>query len=211
MKYTEPLDRLSYSLGLSIAGSLLSSGIADINVQAFAAAVTAAYAGTTPDIAPDEAERIIQEHLRGIQAQQGAAAKAAGEKFLADNAKQEGVTTLPSGLQYKIITPAAGAIPALKDTVRCHYEGRLIDGTVFDSSYRRGTPAEFPVSGVIAGAPDDARRLQMAALHPLRPRLRRTRRGFLHRTQRDPHLRHRAHRNPLKRNNQHSHFKLNTS
>ncbi len=149
MKYTEPLDRLSYSLGLSIAGSLLSSGIADINVQAFAAAVTAAYAGTTPDIAPDEAERIIQEHLRGIQAQQGAAAKAAGEKFLADNAKQEGVTTLPSGLQYKIITPAAGAIPALKDTVRCHYEGRLIDGTVFDSSYRRGTPAEF--SGVIAG------------------------------------------------------------
>lgn len=151
MKYTEPFDRLSYSLGLSIAGSLLSSGIADINVQAFAAAVTAAYAGTTPDIAPDEAERIIQEHLRGIQAQQGAAAKAAGEKFLADNAKQEGVTTLPSGLQYKIITPAAGAIPALKDTVRCHYEGRLIDGTVFDSSYRRGTPAEFPVSGVIAG------------------------------------------------------------
>lgn len=151
MKYTEPLDRLSYSLGLSIAGSLLSSGIADINVQAFAAAVTAAYAGTTPDIAPDEAERIIQEHLRGLQAQQGAAAKAAGEKFLADNAKQEGVTTLPSGLQYKIITPAAGAIPALKDTVRCHYEGRLIDGTVFDSSYRRGTPAEFPVSGVIAG------------------------------------------------------------
>ncbi len=151
MKYTEPLDRLSYSLGLSIAGSLLSSGIADINVQAFAAAVTAAYAGTTPDIAPDEAERIIQEHLRGIQAQQGAAAKAAGEKFLADNAKQEGVTTLPSGLQYKIIPPAAGAIPALKDTVRCHYEGRLIDGTVFDSSYRRGTPAEFPVSGVIAG------------------------------------------------------------
>ncbi len=151
MKYTEPLDRLSYSLGLSIVGSLLSSGIADINVQAFAAAVTAAYAGTTPDIAPDEAERIIQEHLRGIQAQQGAAAKAAGEKFLADNAKQEGVTTLPSGLQYKIITPAAGAIPALKDTVRCHYEGRLIDGTVFDSSYRRGTPAEFPVSGVIAG------------------------------------------------------------
>ncbi len=151
MKYTEPLDRLSYSLGLSIAGSLLSSGIADINVQAFAAAVTAAYAGTTPDIAPDEAERIIQEHLRGIQAQQGAAAKAAGEKFLADNAKQEGVTTLPSGLQYKIITPAAGAIPALKDTVRCHYEGRFIDGTVFDSSYRRGTPAEFPVSGVIAG------------------------------------------------------------
>lgn len=151
MKYTEPLDRLSYSLGLSIAGSLLSSGIADINVQAFAAAVTAAYAGTTPDIAPDEAERIIQEHLRGLQAQQGAAAKTAGEKFLADNAKQEGVTTLPSGLQYKIITPAAGAIPALKDTVRCHYEGRLIDGTVFDSSYRRGTPAEFPVSGVIAG------------------------------------------------------------
>lgn len=151
MKYTEPLDRLSYSLGLSIVGSLLSSGIADINVQAFAAAVTAAYAGTTPDIAPDEAERIIQEHLRGIQAQQGAAAKTAGEKFLADNAKQEGVTTLPSGLQYKIITPAAGAIPALKDTVRCHYEGRLIDGTVFDSSYRRGTPAEFPVSGVIAG------------------------------------------------------------
>ena len=151
MKYTEPLDRLSYSLGLSIAGSLLSSGIAYINVQAFAAAVTAAYAGTTPDIAPDEAERIIQEHLRGIQAQQGAAAKAAGEKFLADNAKQEDVTTLPSGLQYKIITPAAGAIPALKDTVRCHYEGRLIDGTVFDSSYRRGTPAEFPVSGVIAG------------------------------------------------------------
>lgn len=151
MKYTEPNDRLSYSLGLSIASSLLSSGIEDMNVSAFAAALTDAYSGATPAIAPDEAERIIQQHLRELQSRKGAAAREAGQKFLAENAKKEGVTTLPSGLQYKIITPGTGALPQLKDTVRCHYEGRLVDGTVFDSSIRRGTPAEFPVSGVIAG------------------------------------------------------------
>lgn len=151
MKYTDPFDKLSYSLGWSIATSLLGTGIRTLNHQAFAAALADAYAGLNPAVDPAEGERIIQQHLRELQSQRGAAAKEAGEKFLAENAAKPGVTVLPSGLQYKIITPGNGAKPGPQDTVRCHYEGRLIDGTVFDSSYRRNAPAEFPVGGVIAG------------------------------------------------------------
>lgn len=151
MKYTNEIDKVSYSLGLSIASNLISSGIKTINPEAFNDAMNAVFAGQMPEIVPDEANNILQTYFEKIQNEKGKEAKEAGEKFLAENKSREGVVTLESGLQYKILKEGAGAKPTANDTVKCHYEGRLINGQVFDSSIRRGEPAEFPVGGVIAG------------------------------------------------------------
>ena len=149
MKYTDELDKVSYSLGLSIASNLISSGVTTINAEAFIDGLNVVFSGKMPEIMPDEANNILQDYFDTLQ--QAKEAKAEGEKFLAENKKKEGVVALPSGLQYKILTAGNGPKPKASDTVKCHYEGRLINGTVFDSSIRRNEPAEFPVSGVIAG------------------------------------------------------------
>ena len=151
MKYTEESDKVSYCLGLSIASNLITSGVHTVNTEAFVDAIETVYAGKMPEIAPAEANKILQAYFEKLQNERGDAAKTAGEKFLAENREQPGVVTLPSGLQYKVITAGNGPVPKASDTVRCHYEGRLVDGTVFDSSYRRKQPADFPVKGVIAG------------------------------------------------------------
>ena len=151
MKYTEELDKVSYRFGLSIASNLLSSGVNTINTEAFVDAIRTVYAGQMPEIKPEEANQILQDYFNKLQNERGKAAKEAGEQFLNDNKSKEGVVTLESGLQYKVISTGNGAIPTSSDTVKCHYEGRLINGAVFDSSIRRGEPAEFPVNGVIAG------------------------------------------------------------
>ncbi len=151
MKYTNEIDKVSYSLGLSIASNLISSGIKTINQEAFNDAMNSVFAGQMPEIMPDEANNILQTYFEKIQNEKGKEAKEAGEKFLAKNKTREGVVTLESGLQYKILNEGSGAKPTANDTVKCHYEGRLINGQVFDSSIRRGEPAEFPVGGVIAG------------------------------------------------------------
>jgi len=151
MKYTKELDKVSYCFGLSIASNLLSSGVNTINTEAFVDAIRTVYAGQMPEIKPEEANRILQDYFNKLQNERGKAAKEAGEQFLKDNKSKEGVVTLESGLQYKVISTGNGAIPKSSDTVKCHYEGRLINGAVFDSSIRRGEPAEFPVNGVIAG------------------------------------------------------------
>lgn len=151
MKYSEELDRVSYCFGLSIASNLISSGVTTINAEAFNDAMTTVFAGNMPEIMPDEANNILQDYFEKLQKERGGKAKAAGEKFLAENKTKEGVVALPSGLQYKILKEGNGPKPKASDTVKCHYEGRLIDGTVFDSSIRRGEPAEFPVGGVIQG------------------------------------------------------------
>ena len=109
------------------------------------------FAGKMPEIIPDEANKILQDYFDKLQNKKGEAALKAGEKFLSENKSKEGVVTLPSGLQYKILKEGNGPKPKASDTVKCHYEGRLINGAVFDSSIRRGEPAEFPVNGVIAG------------------------------------------------------------
>ena len=151
MKYTEELDKVSYCFGLSIASNLLSSGVNTINTEAFVDAIRTVYAGQMPEIKPEEANQILQDYFNKLQNERGKAAKEAGEQFLNDNKSKEGVVTLESGLQYKVISTGNGAIPKSSDTVKCHYEGRLINGAVFDSSIRRGEPAEFQVNGVIAG------------------------------------------------------------
>lgn len=151
MKYTEEQDKVSYCLGLSIASNLLTSGVKNISIEPFVDALETAYAGKQPELSPEEANKILQEFFGKVQAEQAEQAIAAGKKFLEENGKKEGVTTLESGLQYEIITNGDGEKPTANDSVKCHYEGTLIDGTIFDSSVKRGEPAVFPINGVIKG------------------------------------------------------------
>lgn len=151
MSYTEEIDKVSYSLGLSIASNLITSGVKTLNTEAFTKALDDAFNGQKPAINPEEANKTLQAFFENIQQEQSAEAIEAGKQFLENNSKEEGVVTLNSGLQYKIINEGEGAKPALTDKVKCHYEGRLINGAVFDSSYQRNEPATFPVNGVIKG------------------------------------------------------------
>jgi len=151
MKYTEEQDKVSYCLGLSIASNLITSGVKSISVDPFMEALDAAFNGKMPELSPEEANNILQEYFGKIQEEQAGKAIEAGKKFLEENAKKEGVTTTESGLQYEVITEGKGEAPKGTDSVKCHYHGTLIDGTVFDSSVNRGEPATFPVNGVIGG------------------------------------------------------------
>ena len=141
----------SYALGLVIGHNLKGSGISAIDAQEFAAAVKAVLENAQTRIDSRKAQQIVNERLTAMQEEAGRAARETGEAFLADNAQKEGVVTTESGLQYMVLTEGSGKHPVATDRVKCHYEGRLIDGTVFDSSYRRGEPATFPLNGVIAG------------------------------------------------------------
>ena len=189
MKYTDELDKVSYSLGLSIASNLISSGVTTINAEAFIDGLNVVFSGKMPEIMPDEANNILQDYFDKLQQAKGKEAKAEGEKFLAENKKKEGVVALPSGLQYKILTAGNGPKPKASDTVKCHYEGRLINGTVFDSSIRRNEPAEFPVSGVIAGWVEALQLMPVGSKYSFRTGLWHTRRRSVDRTEPNPDFR----------------------
>lgn len=150
-KLTGDIEKFSYSLGMSIAGNLIQSGVKTVNPEIFMEAFTDTFEGAMPKIMPDEANKILEEFIAKANAGQGNDNLEKGLQFLAENKTAEGVTELPSGLQYKVIKEGDGEIPTAKDQVRCHYHGTLIDGTVFDSSVDRGQPADFPVNGVIQG------------------------------------------------------------
>jgi FKBP-type peptidyl-prolyl cis-trans isomerase FklB len=150
-------ERLGYSFGMDIGSALRRQSI-ELDVDALNRGLKDAYTGGKTLLTDEESRREIEKYQQRIMEQQAEAMrqlseknKAEGEKFLAENGKKEGVKTLPSGLQYKVITPGSGKSPKLSDSVTTHYKGTLIDGTEFDSSYKRGEPATFPVSGVIAG------------------------------------------------------------
>lgn len=152
------MDKESYALGMGIAHQLASMGGNELNIDDFSQAVHDVLSGQPTALTDAEAQRLVTEFIRrqeekqqAEQAEKGKAARAEGEAFLAENAKKEGVVSLPSGLQYQIIKEGTGRKPKATDKVKCHYEGTLIDGTLFDSSIRRGEPAVFPLNGVIAG------------------------------------------------------------
>ena len=145
------MEKLSYALGMIIGHNLQSMNIENLDSATFAKAVNAVISGEKTEMTAMQAQGLVQEYLEKKEEEAGRAAREEGEKFLAENAKKEGVVVLESGLQYTVLTPAVGQKPTAADTVRCHYEGRLTNGTVFDSSYRRGEPATFPLRGVIAG------------------------------------------------------------
>ena len=145
------MEKLSYALGLIIGNNLKGMNIEGLLTTEFTRAVEQVLNGEKTEMTEVQAQGLVQDFLREQQESAGKAAREAGEQFLAENAKREGVTVTASGLQYEVLTPALGVKPVATDTVSCHYEGRLTDGTVFDSSYRRGEPASFPLQGVIRG------------------------------------------------------------
>lgn len=151
-------DKLSYALGLSMGNNFRNSGIQELNVQDFTDGVASVFYGNEPKMSYVEAKQLIQEFFEGLQAKQREEAekmaeinKAAGQQFLQKNGERENVVTLPSGLQYEVLKEGEGKSPLPSDRVEVHYTGKLIDGTVFDSSVDRGVPATFGVTQVIPG------------------------------------------------------------
>jgi FKBP-type peptidyl-prolyl cis-trans isomerase FklB len=143
-------EKVSYSIGLNIGrnlGSDLKKQSIDIDPNMVAKGLQDALSGANPLLSNEE----IQETMVAFQKEMSEKQKQRGEAFLAENKKKEGVKTLTSGLQYKVVKAGSGKKPKLNDTVTVHYRGTLIDGTEFDSSFRHGKPATFPVSGVIPG------------------------------------------------------------
>ena len=146
------MDKLSYALGLNICHQLKEMGLSDqLKVDDYASAITDVLKGNTPLIGMEEASKLLNDFFTELEEKQRTAAKSEGERFLAENAKRPEVTVTPSGLQYEVLNEGTGRSPKATDTVRCHYHGTLIDGTVFDSSYQRNQPADFGLNQVIAG------------------------------------------------------------
>jgi len=150
-------EKISYIIGMDIGSNFKKQSV-DIDPDALGRGIKDALSGAKPQLSDQEARETMASFEKEMRAKQeeirktaGEKNKIEGEKFLAENKSKEGVQTLPSGLQYKVTTPGKGKKPQLTDTVIAHYRGTLIDGTEFDSSYRRGQPASFPVNGVIRG------------------------------------------------------------
>ena len=153
-KYTTLEQHASYGIGLQMGQQLADNPFDGLDINAVAAGVIAAFTEQDAEVSDEQiraAFGVISERMQAVQAEIAELLAGAGEAFLAENAKRAEVTVTASGLQYEVLVEAEGEKPTRNSTVRTHYHGTLIDGTVFDSSYQRGEPAEFPVSGVIAG------------------------------------------------------------
>ena len=164
------MDKVSYALGIGIGHQLANMGGQELNIDDFAQAVKDVLGGKELKIKSSEAQMIVQEFFAAQEQkinkqreEAGKMAKEAGEKYLTENAKKDGVITLPSGLQYQVLKEGNGKKPSAKDSVKCHYEGFLIDGTVFDSSVQRGEPAVFGLQQVIAGWTEGLQLMQEGA------------------------------------------------
>ena len=154
---TTPKDKISYAIGADLANKLKVAQI-DVDAAVLSRGLKEGLAGTKPAMTDEEVRNTLQDLGKAIQAKQANASKEMGEKnkkdgeaFLAENKSKEGVVALPSGLQYKILKAGDGPKPVATDTVSCNYRGTLVNGKEFDSSYKRGQPASFPVNGVIKG------------------------------------------------------------
>lgn len=156
------MDKVSYALGMSIGRQLQQMNAAEVNVDDFAQAIKDVFASKT-SLIDSEAQQAVQDFFQRKAEEQAGAAKAEGEAFLAENAKKEGVVSLPSGLQYQVLREGDGRKPAATDQVECHYEGTLINGQVFDSSYQRGQTATFGLNQVIAGWTEGLQLMQEGA------------------------------------------------
>ena len=144
-------DSLSYALGLSLAQFYKQQGIKMVNTALVSKGINDALKGGKTLLTDEQMNLCITNNLEKMKEEKSSVNKKAGEEFLAKNKTKPGVVNLPSGLQYQILKEGTGPKPTITDTVRCHYHGTLIDGTIFDSSVDRGQPAEFPVGGVIRG------------------------------------------------------------
>lgn len=145
------MDKLSYAWGMALGQQLRAMGVEKLEKNDFDEAVDAAFNGKDTKLSPEEANKLIQEYLQELTAKKAAEIRAVGDKFLAENSKKEGVKVTASGLQYIVEKEGTGAQPTAEDEVTVHYTGKLLDGTVFDSSVSRGEPATFPLNRVIPG------------------------------------------------------------
>jgi FKBP-type peptidyl-prolyl cis-trans isomerase FklB len=145
------MDKFSYAIGLGLGQNLLSMGAQGINVEDFAQAVADVLNRRPTAITHTEAREIVNKYFTELEEKMNAENIEKGKSFLAENAKKPGIVTLASGLQYEVIKEGNGKKPGAADRVKCHYEGTLIDGTLFDSSIKRGEPAVFGVNQVIKG------------------------------------------------------------
>ena len=145
------MDKISYAIGLSMGQNLMGSGVTSLEYADLAAGIKDVLEKNQPQISYQEAQQVLGKFFSELEAQIAGEAKAAGEAFLAENAKREGVKVTESGLQYEVLEATIGQKPKATDKVRVHYEGTLIDGTVFDSSYKRGESITFGLNQVIKG------------------------------------------------------------
>ena len=166
------MDKVSYALGLGIGRQLQDLCGEDLNINDFTQAVRDLLTGNHLAIDEIEGQQLVIEFLqrrdaerKSEQAKLGEAAKREGEEYLEKNAARSGVTVLPSGLQHEVVREGTGRKPKATDSVKCHYEGTLVDGTVFDSSRRRGEPAVFPLNGVIRGWTEGLQLMQEGAVY----------------------------------------------
>lgn len=148
---TEEMKAVSYCVGMSVAGSLMQQNLQGVNPEIMASAIGDAFSGKPSPYSPEQANEIIQKYLSTAVQEQFKGNKEVGEKFLAENFKKDRVKTTVSGLQYEVVEEGKGKKPAATDQVKVHYHGTLIDGTVFDSSVERNSPATFGVNQVIPG------------------------------------------------------------
>jgi len=147
-------QKFSYAIGFQIGQNLKNQGLTDVDVNALSQAISDVLKDKDLKISMEQMQQAVQAKQQKMMAArdaEGEKAKVAGEKFLADNKSKPGVKTLDSGIQYKVITEGKGNKPTAESSVVAHYRGTLIDGTEFDSSYKRGEPATFPLNGVIKG------------------------------------------------------------
>lgn len=145
------MDKLSYAWGMALGQQLRAMGVSNLDNAEFDEGVHAAFDGKETKITPEEANKLIQEYLQELTEKKAAEIKSVGEKFLEENKKNENVKVTASGLQYVVEKEGTGEQPAATDEVTVHYTGKLLDGTVFDSSVSRGEPATFPLNRVIPG------------------------------------------------------------
>ena len=187
------MDKISYALGLGIGQQIKSMNIENFSIEDFAKSISDVMEGKETAFSNREAQIMLQEYFTKKQKEEAQAHIAEGKAYLDANAKKEGVTVTKSGLQYEVLQEGTGKSPKATDTVRCHYEGRLLDGTVFDSSYKRGEP-ESGHYRLDRRRSTDEGRCKVPLHHPLSVGLRRTRCWRKHTTFQHTHLRRRTYK-----------------
>lgn len=145
------MDKISYALGLGIGQQLKNMNIENFSIESFAKSIADVMSGAKTEMTAVDAQKMLNEYFQEKEARDARKNVEAGKAYLKENGSREGVVTTASGLQYEVLQEGTGKSPKATDKVRCHYEGRLTDGTVFDSSYQRGEPADFGLNQVIAG------------------------------------------------------------
>ena len=167
MELKSKKDKLSYAVGIQIGGNLMQSGFQDMDTELLVKGIKDVLDKSDLLMPIDDVMTVINESYKEFQSKSEKENAAAGSKFLEENKKKEGVVSLASGLQYRIVKEGSGPKPSASDTVTTHYEGKTIDGRVFDSSFERGEPASFPVNGVIAGWTEALQLMSVGSVYEL--------------------------------------------